>query len=389
MNTIKHVLFLVFSISLTLNAQKKQSKSNVMATIICECLENETEASLSNNFEEKLNECYKASVLGALISQVPTDKDSTITLNTDGTSDEVTDKDKKKALKLLEKDCDVFKTQVENIQKEEEYINAAIGIACQCVGDISTSISTEEKNEYISDCVASGAVDSNVIENLNLKTVEEMKGITSLIKRRLVDDCPELKRLVFSNDEDKLFAYSSNKKAAEYYNKGIDEGEKGNYKKALKLYKKAVEIDENFVYAWDNLGRTYRELHDYDNAIEAYKKSIAIDSLNPTPLMNIAVVYNYKEDYESAAFWYNKLIDANPKNPEGHYGLSLAYMYSGKLEASLNSVITAHNLYRESSSPYVADAEKVMQYLYGLFEEQNKEDRFKKICKERDIKIQF
>ena len=369
--------------------EKKQPKEDIMATIICECLENESSQTLSKKFEKKLNECYRASVLGALLYNVPTDKDSSITINSDGTSDQITDKDKANTIKILENKCDVYNKHVKKENSYNEYLEKSSAIACDCIGNIPTSLSTEQKNELISECIANGFVDSNASENLKLNTVEDIRAFSLDMKRKLVDDCAKLKRVAFSNDEEKLFSYSSNQKATDFYNKGITESEKGNYKKALKFYKKAVSIDANFVYAWDNLGRTYRELNDYDNAIKAYKKSIAIDSLNPTPLMNIAVVYSRKKDFETSAYWYNKLVEANPKNPEGHYGLALAYMYSKKLEASLNSIITAHNLYRTSKSPYVADAEKVMQYLYAMFEEQNKIEDFKRICKERNINLEI
>ena len=387
-NLSKLIILSICLATLSINGQeKKLKKEEMMATIICECLENEDEDKLASNFEEKLNDCYKASVLGALINEIPTDEDSTITINSDGSSSQITERDKKRALKLLEKDCEAFNKQIEINQQYQEGVSKAADKACQCIDDIPTSLSTEEKNNFISECVSSGVVDTEVIRDLKLNTVEAMKGIVTDVQRFLVNNCPALKKVTFSNDEEKLFSYSSNKQAVEYYNKGISESEKGNFKKALKNYKKAVELDDKFVFAWDNLGRTYRELNQYDKAIEAYESSIAIDSLNPTSLMNIAVVYNYKKDFESSSKWYNKLIDAYPNDPEGHYGLSLAYMYSNKLEPSLNSVIKAYKLYKEAGSPYVADAEKVMQYLYGLFQEQGITEQFEKICEEQNIKL--
>jgi tetratricopeptide (TPR) repeat protein len=373
-----------------LNAQekeKKQKKEEVMASIICECLENEDSDTLSENFDKKFNDCYRASVLGALISQVPTEKDSTININSDGSSEQITEKDKKKAFKILENDCEVFKNYMNQNQSYSEYLGKSANLACDCIDKIPTDIALEEKNEFISECIAESVSNSKAIEHINLNTVENIKAFYSDIERVLVNECEAVKKITFSNDEHKLNSYSTNKEANELYNKGLKESEKGNYKKALKYYKKAVELDDKFVFAWDNLGRTYRELDDYDKAIEAYKNSIAIDSLNRTPLMNIAVAYGYKNDLENSEYWYERLKEIYPKNPEGHYGLSIVYMRRNKLEASLNSVIDAYELYKESKSPYMADAEKVMKYLYGLFEEQNKTDSFEEICKNRNIKI--
>lgn len=384
----KIILFGTFLIVCVAQAQdKKQKKEEIMATIICECLENENPKKLSKNFDEKFNDCYTASILGALISGIPTDKDSTITIDSDGTSDKVTEKDKKKALKILEKECEVYKNQINKGNEYQKYLDNSTKESCECINEISTSISLDEKNQFISECITQSVSASNARKYIDLNTVENIKAFYNDIQRQLVNECEALKKITFSNDEEKLYSYSSNDKASDFYNKGLAASEKGNYEKALKFYKKAVEIDDKFVFAWDNLGRTYRELHDYDKAIEAYKNSIAIDSLNRTPLMNIAVAYNYKKDYENAEYWYTKLKDAYPNDPEGHYGLSLTYMRNNKLEESLNSVIDAYFLYKESKSPYSADAEKVMQYLFSLFKEQDKVDSFKKICEDRDIEL--
>lgn len=377
----------IFSTSYAQDKKKKQSKEQIMATIICECLENEKPKNLENKFKEKLDEFFQASVLGALLAMVPTDKDSTININSDGTSNQITEDDKKKALILLEKNCDVYKTyNVHSKAYSEALIKVSDG-ACKCIAEIPTSISTEEKNNLITDCISKSAVNEGAIETMKLDTVEAMKGFLEDIQRVLVDNCESLKKVTFSNDEEKLYSYSVNEDAGELYNQGIAASEKGNYKKALKLYKKAVALDEKFVFAWDNLGRTYRQLHDYDNAIKAYKKSIAIDPLNPTPMINMAVAYGYKKDFKNSKYWYNKLIEAYPKDPEGHYGLALAYLNLNELESSLTSVIRAYKLYKESNSPYVADSQKVMKYLKTLFKEQNKTDIFEKICKEQNIKL--
>lgn len=388
MKTATLFFFLFFCFVLNVQAQdEKQTKDEVMATIICECLENEDSDISTENFEEKFEDCYKASVLGALISQIPTDKDATITLNPDGSSDMVTEEDKKKAFKILENDCEVFKNYLSQKQSYNEYLGKSANLACDCIDGIPTDIALEEKNELISECITKGISNSESRDHINLNTVEGIKSFYIDIQRVLVDECKALKKTTFSNDEAKLNSYSSKEKANEFYNKGIVESEKGNFKKALKYYKKAVALDNKFVFAWDNLGRSYRELHEYDKAIEAYKNSIAVDSLNRTSLMNIAVAYNYKKDLESAEYWYTRLKDVYPKDPEGHYGLALIYMNRNKLEASLNSAIDAYELYKESKSPYAADAQKVMQYLYTLFEEQNKTDSFEAICKERGISL--
>ena len=88
----------------------------------------------------------------------------------------------------------------------------------------------------------------------------------------------------------------------EFYQKGQLDFEEKKYKEALKNYQKAVEIDKNFAFAWDNIGLCNRYLENYEDAIVAYEKSIKINPKGLMPLQNLAIVYSYKKDYKNCFF---------------------------------------------------------------------------------------
>lgn len=367
-------------------SQEPSKKSKTMATIICECLGNKSQGEL-DDFENTLNDCYRASVLGALLSGIDTSKDNTISLNTDGTSDKITDKDKEQAINILNEDCEIFKSIVQNYQATDPKVAAVSEASCRCIGTIPTDIALEDKNAAIQECIMNAK--SQLREELDIQTntVEEIRSFHNEVYSDLVETCPAVEIVTFANDQEKLYSYSANDKAMEYYSKALDYGENEQYDKAIKYYEKAVKKDSMFVFAWDNLGRSYRQVNRIDDAINAYKKSISIDSLNRTSVMNLAVAYNYKKDFSNSELWYQKLITLNKSDPEGYYGLSLSLMYQNKLEESLSRIIEAHSLYQEQGSPYVSDAKKVMRYLGTLFKDSKKLDYFNKVLEEQNIKL--
>jgi tetratricopeptide (TPR) repeat protein len=384
---MKNLLIIILLLLSLGSFAQVEDKNKVMSAVICECLENTKAASLKENFQETYKECLKGAVLAGMLSQINTQRDTTITINPEAGIERIDQSDMEATMLLLQKNCDIYNTYTTAILPLDSLVPDVSSEACECVGRISTSISLEEKNLLIKECTTNAIVTSISSKKANLSTVGQMKSFYKMVSDHLVENCAAIEKVTFSNDEEKLNSYSTNEKAMEFYLKGIDFMEAKDYKKAIKFYEKAVDIDSKFVFAWDNLGRSYRLINKYDKAIEAYKKSYAVDSLNPTSLMNMAVAYNYKKDFESAIFWYQKLLEINPKDPEGHYGLALIFMNQKRIEESLQKAIDARALYIESGSPYTADAEKLMRYLYDMFAEENKQERFKKICSDNNINL--
>lgn len=383
-----NILLVTLILSFCVNVQAQVSKKvETMSTITCECLENKSEEELDNDFQSILNDCNRAATLGALLSMLPTDQDSTITLNTDGSSSEISEEDKIASQLWLEENCETYNIYTVSSSEMDAIFRPILENSCTCIEQISTALPIEEKNNLIKECIEKSIDSSKISELINIEAEDVYAGFYEDVSKNLFELCPAVELVVLSDSQDKLNAYSSSEKAMSYYDKGLEALKKEEYKAAAKQFKKAVQEDDQFVYAWDNLGISYRYLEKYDDAITSYKKSIAVDSLNRTSLMNIAVAYNYKSDFKNSEIWYSKFKSLYPSDPEGHYGLSLSLMNQNKLERALYSIIEAYDLYKEQGSPYIADAEKVMSYLYSLFENENKIDKFKEICEEKNIKI--
>ena len=61
---------------------------------------------------------------------------------------------------------------------------------------------------------------------------------------------------------------------------GIAVAEKGLWKEATFRWEKAVEIDNTYASAWNNLGIAYEQQGRFDDAKKAYDKAIKLDPEN-------------------------------------------------------------------------------------------------------------
>jgi len=391
-STIAFVLF--FN---TISAQNKD-KVTVMSKITCECINNISEEIWKSNPQEEIKDCFNAAVLGGLLSmiQVNTSKKSdsiVVELRNNKVSSgnleigEIDEKDLELTRQQLRKNCPRYNSLKD---KDYSYLISKVSItSCNCISEISTALPLSEKNKRIQGCMQEGLSNEVLNGEDQPTTVEEIKFFYKSLQKELVENCEAVKRVTFVDDEEKLNSYSYNEKAANFYNKGQTVYQQGKFKEAIRYYKKAVAIDKEFVFAWDNLGRAYRELNQFDKAIEAYKASLKVDSLNRTALMNMAVAYNYKKDFEHAIEYYELIKLYYPNDPESPYGLSLIYMQQEKWDKSLLSAIEAYKLYGLSKSPYQADAERIISHLYAEFKKRDRIEYFNKACADNDITLGF
>ena len=229
-------------------------------------------------------------------------------------------------------------------------------------------------------------------KEININTNSESKEYKKYyyeIERYLMGNCDALKTKVKLNEKIKENSISNNPKAIEWYYKGIDESENNNFENSIKFYKKAIKIDPDFAFAWDNMGVAYRRLEEYKKAINAYEKSLKIDPKGKTPLQNIAVVYLYTEEYDKSLEAYGELAEIDKNNPETFYGIGLVnYQYKKDYEKGLQNMCKAYNLYIKEKSPYRTDAEKVINNIYAEMIKNGNETRFNEILKENNITIE-
>lgn len=266
----------------------------------------------------------------------------------------------------------------------DEKILAVINEACECISKIETS--SEAKNDNISNCITQ-----------SLETAKDEKGGTKkesndmnykMVENYLVQHCQSLKELAFTENKKFKYASSDNVLAQLAYDDGMEYINEGDTENAILKFSKAVEIDPNFAFAWDNLGISYRKNKQYDQAIAAYLKSLEIYPEGRLPLLNIAITYNLNQQYSEAVTYYEKFIDIYSDDPEGYYGLGLILYTQDQEEAGLDNLIRAYTIYTSQNSPYRADAAKKIGYMYKDLKNQDKLEVFHKVADKYNLKVQ-
>lgn len=292
---------------------------------------------------------------------------------------------------------DSIKITIEKIKKE------LADNSCKCIDSVKDEIINKKRKENIegvNNCIKEytgayllgkklASIDKTKDSKININ-LDEKSNEYNDAKRELEDylmgNCPSLKFVLSSNDRENENSYSQNDKAREYYSKGLKESNANNFQKAIEYYSLAVKEDENFPFAWDNLGYSYRQTGNYDEAIKAYKKSISLDPNHAFPIQNLAVAYVYKKEYQKAIDTYELLKKLDENNPEIYYGIGQIYFQHLKdYEKSLDYMCKAFNLYMKINSPYRSDAETIIKYNYVEMKKLGKEDKFFEILKANNI----
>jgi tetratricopeptide (TPR) repeat protein len=207
------------------------------------------------------------------------------------------------------------------------------------------------------------------------------------IERWLMENCETLKTAVASNDDDHKKAYSKNKNAMAAYDKGVAEMRVENFADAIGWFEDAVRMDPEFVFAWDNLGVSYRKNNNLEKAEEAYKRSLKVYPKGYTSLMNLPVVYLKQGRVDDAINGYKNLLVIYPDDPEGFYGIGMVYLELKKdQESALSNFCKAYNIYVAQKSAYRTDAEKLISGIYQTMKAEGKEKRFGEILAENNIR---
>lgn len=297
--------------------------------------------------------------------------------------------------------CSKGISQVSEKNASESLLKGVAENGCKCVDSISISNKSKvEISKEISTCINKQVVvfqmTSKLLKTDGLKKVEislntnedsnEYKEYYYEIERYMLSNCNSLKQKIASSDEESAKSISKNKKAVEYYVKGLDEFKKEYFKEAIEYFEKAINEDSQFAFAWDNLGLSYRKLNNFDKAIKCYKKSLKIDPNGLMPLQNIAIAYQYKKEYQNAINAYKKIIEIDKNNPEIYYGIGNIYaLMLNDFEQGLENMCKAYNIYVEQKSPYRSDAEKVINIIYSEMKKQGKVEKFNQILKANNI----
>jgi serine phosphatase RsbU (regulator of sigma subunit)/anti-sigma regulatory factor (Ser/Thr protein kinase)/tetratricopeptide (TPR) repeat protein/transposase len=102
----------------------------------------------------------------------------------------------------------------------------------------------------------------------------------------------------------------------EYLDTGMWFYQQGQYKKAINEFKKAMELDPNYIEAYQCLGDTFFRLGQLENAMQAYEKVRKLDPDNLNVLENLGVIFANRGDYKKAVWQWGEVLKKNPERKD-------------------------------------------------------------------------
>ena len=102
-----------------------------------------------------------------------------------------------------------------------------------------------------------------------------------------------------------------------YNNMGLAYYNKGEHRKAIESYRRALKLSPSYAMCYTNLGLAYEAINSLQAAIEVHKKSIHYAPDYPAPHFNLARLYLRLKQNDEARKELKRTIEIDP---DGNYG---------------------------------------------------------------------
>ena len=124
------------------------------------------------------------------------------------------------------------------------------------------------------------------------------------------------------------------------------------YDKAVGHYTEAIDLNPEYVNAYNNRGIAYRNKGEIDAAIQDYNKAIDLNPEHADAYNNRGVAYRNKGEIDAAIQDYNKAIDLNPEYVNAYNNRGIAYRNKGEIDAAIQDYTKAIDLNPEHADAY-------------------------------------
>ena len=123
--------------------------------------------------------------------------------------------------------------------------------------------------------------------------------------------------------------------AIQELNKGTELMRKGDYKEAIVILKKAIDLNPDFPEAYYNVGISYEQLGKHKDAIEMFKKTIELSPDNANAYYALGYAYYQRRKYKEAIDAFENTVRLKPNNAFAFRKLGSAYLKVGEKDKAL------------------------------------------------------
>ena len=132
--------------------------------------------------------------------------------------------------------------------------------------------------------------------------------------------------------------------AETYFNRAVHYSQKGEYKKAISDYDKAIDINPEFVVAYLNRGYSHSMMGEFEKAIADYTRAIEINPRYAIAYHNRGFVYRRVGEYDRAIPDLTMATEIDPKYASAYYHRGHIYYYKGEYEKAWEDIKKARSL---------------------------------------------
>lgn len=129
-----------------------------------------------------------------------------------------------------------------------------------------------------------------------------------------------------------------------YHNMGIIYRFAGDTAEARKMFRKSIDLRDDFSSAYVNLALIERDEGFYDKALDLLEQAVRADGLNAEAYAQIAVTHRLAGRYEQALDYYEKTLEIENANPIYWNGLGITFERLNRLDDAFHSYCRAIEL---------------------------------------------
>lgn len=125
-----------------------------------------------------------------------------------------------------------------------------------------------------------------------------------------------------------------------HYNQGKYYENIKDYKKAYILYKRALQVDDNYLPAWQSMADLYYFAKDWEKAFEFYSYILNFDSSNQELYAKLGDVYHELGEYKESLKMYQKAWFFDSENISYYLKIASALYSCNKINESIESYLS-------------------------------------------------
>jgi Tfp pilus assembly protein PilF len=149
--------------------------------------------------------------------------------------------------------------------------------------------------------------------------------------------------------------------ARAHYEDALKSARSGDSKKAIELFKKAIELHPPYALAYNEMGVQYIRLGDLDNASGALQEAIKLSPDSFGPRLNYGIVLFYKKKYADAGEQLDRSLKINEASGVAHLFRGRVFIKANDFERAEKELLRAVNL--------GGDVNEAHRFLGGIYNE--------------------